>query len=228
METILVVDDEQQMQHLIELFLKNEGYHVLTASSAQEAEMLIQQHDIQLILLDIMMPFMDGFTFGQQVMQYYHIPIIFLTALETKEHKLKGLTMGAEDYIVKPFDASELIARIRIVLRRGQRPLQPESKVVSNDIVLDKASRQVWVRDTLVTLTLKEFELLTVFLARPQHVFSREELLQIVWGIEYNGSGRTVDTHIKTLRIKLNKGGDGVGEHIQTVWGIGYRYEPRG
>lgn len=227
METILVVDDEQQMQHLIALFLKNEGYHVLTASSAQEAQKLLKQHDIQLMLLDIMMPFVDGFSFGEQAMQQYDIPIIFLTALETKEHKLKGLTMGAEDYIVKPFDASELIARIRIVLRRGQRPLQQSTKVVSHDIVLDKASRQVWVDESLITLTLKEFELLHIFLAHPQQVFSRDELLHLVWGIDYSGSGRTVDTHIKTLRIKLNKGRGGVGEQIQTVWGIGYRYEPR-
>lgn len=225
METILIVDDEVQMQQLIGMFLKSEGYHVLTASSAHEAEQMLMQHKVNLMLLDVMMPFMDGFTFAEQIAPRYDVPIIFLTALDAKNDKLKGLTIGAEDYIVKPFDASELIARIRIVLRRGKHPLQSNSKIVTEHIVLDKESRQVWVGNELVSLTLKEFELLSTFLTHQHHVFSRDELLHTVWGIDHSGSGRTVDTHIKTLRIKLNKGCSGVGEHIKTVWGIGYRYE---
>lgn len=228
METILILDDEVQMQNLIELFLSNEGYKIIKASSAQEASQYLSQCKIDLILLDIMMPYQDGFSYGMQILQTYDIPIIFLTALESNENKVKGLTMGAEDYIVKPFDASELIARIRIVLRRGQRQEMPNKQVKSKVLFLDKNSRQVRVKEQIIPLTLKEFDLLALFLEHPNKVFSRDELLHLLWGIDYFGSARTVDTHIKTLRIKLNQGFEGVGEQIKTVWGIGYRYEPIG
>lgn len=228
METILILDDELQMQNLIELFLSNEGFQIIKASSAQEASKYLAQHKIDLILLDIMMPYQDGFSFVMQILQTYDIPIIFLTALESNENKVKGLTMGAEDYIVKPFDASELIARIRIVLRRGHKQEIPKKQVKNQLLLLDKNSRQVRVKEQIIPLTLKEFDLLALFLEHPNKVFSRDELLHSLWGIDYFGSARTVDTHIKTLRIKLNQGFEGVGEQIKTVWGIGYRYVPIG
>ena len=227
MNTILIVDDEVHMRNLIETIVKSEGYHSVHAADATKAmdELLSQQ--IDLMLIDVMMPGQDGFELCKKVRQISKVPIIFLTARDANEDKVNGLLLGADDYIVKPFSASELMARITAVLRRsGDLKLGAEQKlIVQGSIELNEVARKVTVNAQEVSLTLKEFELLYLFMRNPNIVFSREQLLTSVWNSEYEGGTRTVDTHIKTLRLKLGKISKEASESIQTIWGIGYRFE---
>ena len=224
---ILVVDDEQEMRQLIELLLSNTNFQTISVSDGKMALEAVQKEDIELILLDVMMPEMDGFEVCRKIRQFSSVPIIFLTAMDANEDKVKGLNIGADDYIVKPFTGSELIARIQAVLRRsGSLVFEVEQKLlIRGQIKLDEVSRKVYVNEEYVGLTLKEFELLHLFMENPDIVYSRDSLLEKIWGYEYVGGTRTVDTHIKTLRIKLGKFSKEASEAIQTVWGIGYRFE---
>lgn len=226
MTTVLIVDDELDMQNLIKVMLSSANIEAKTASSGEEAYQELMDDNIDLILLDVMMPGEDGFTVCKNIRKFSSVPIIFLTARDANEDKVKGLVIGGDDYIVKPFTASELIARIQAVLRRTTGNGFVQNKVLEcGNIKIDEVSRKVTVNNKTVPLTLKEFELLCLFLKNPDIVFSREQLLEKVWDIEYAGGTRTVDTHIKTLRLKLGKESKEASEAIQTVWGIGYRFE---
>ena len=156
-----------------------------------------------------------------------NVPVIFLTALDANEDKVRGLTIGGDDYIVKPFTADELVARIHVILRRtGIVTNQPVINYLQHGVIkIDEGSRKVYIEDEVITLTLKEFELLHLFMQNPNNVYTREQLLERIWDINYAGGTRTVDTHIKTLRIKLSKKSKEASDYIQTVWGIGYRFE---
>lgn len=221
MTTILIVDDEQPMRELIRIMLAQQQIQTYEASNGQEALDLMAQLDIDLVLLDVMMPEKDGFTVCAELRQTSNVPVIFLTAKDADEDKVHGLRIGGDDYIVKPFSGEELIARIEAVLRRTTQ-MMPQQQMLTYDVIaLDEIGRNVTVRDEKVTLTMKEFELLHLFMKHPNIVYTRDQLLEQVWSGDYAGGTRTVDTHIKTLRLKLGKD---VSSYIQTVWGIGYRF----
>ncbi|WP_107943290.1 response regulator transcription factor [Metasolibacillus fluoroglycofenilyticus] len=226
MTTVLIVDDERDMRNLLEVVLRKESIQTITAANGYEAYEQLNKHSIDLILLDIMMPELDGFTVCKTIRQTSNVPIIFLTAKDANEDKVNGLTIGADDYIVKPFTASEVIARIFAVLRRSETvDLQAGQKLLVYGVIkIDEVSRKVFVQDVAVPLTLKEYEILYLFMQNPNIVYSREQLLERIWNMDYAGGTRTVDTHIKTLRLKLGKQLKEASEYIQTVWGIGYRF----
>lgn len=227
MTTVLIIDDEQDMRNMIALMLTKFSFHTLTAANGQEAYEQLHKEQVDLIVLDVMMPDEDGFTVCKNIRQTSIIPIIFLTARDANDDKVKGLTIGGDDYVVKPFTASELVARINAVLRRsGATVLEVEQKLFERGVIkLDEISRKVIVSGDPVPLTLKEYELLYLFMQNPDSVYSREQLLERIWDIDYAGGTRTVDTHIKTLRLKLGKKSKEASDYIQTVWGIGYRFE---
>ncbi|WP_313770684.1 response regulator transcription factor [Bacillus sp. S/N-304-OC-R1] len=216
---ILIIDDEEDMRHLVEMYLENSGFHCLSAASGKEGYSILKQNTIHLIILDIMMPHEDGFQVCTKIREKYDTPIIFLSAKGEEWDKVKALQIGGDDYIVKPFSPGELIARIQAILRRTGIT-KMDTKLHIGKIIIDRMARRVMVDGESISLTLKEFELLQCFVEHQSQALSREQLLDLVWGIEYIGSLRTVDTHIKTLRMKL-----GVGDYIQTVWGIGYKFE---
>ena len=226
MTKVLIVDDERDMRHLIEMMLKNSHFETITASSGEEAYYALRHNTVDLILLDVMMPNENGFEVCTRIRETSKVPIIFLTARDASEDKVRGLTIGADDYIVKPFTIDELVARINAVLRRTvATELEIQQKYIAIDpIKLDEVARKVYVEDKVVPLTLKEFELLYLFMLNPGTAYSREQLLERIWDIDYAGGTRTVDTHIKTLRLKLGKQ---ASEYVQTVWGVGYRFEPK-
>ena len=227
MTTILIIDDELDMRNLIEVMLLKSNFRTLTAENGQQAYEILTNEEVDLILLDVMMPAEDGFQVCTKIRFTSDVPIIFLTARDANEDKVKGLTIGGDDYIIKPFTASELVARIQAVLRRtGRLVYEVEQKFLTRGCIkLDEVSRKVMVNDVHVPLTLKEYELLHLFMQNPDNVYSREQLLERIWDINYSGGTRTVDTHIKTLRLKLGKQSKEASEYIQTVWGIGYRFE---
>ena len=227
MTKVLIIEDELDMRKLIELMLTKSGLRTLSAADGQEAYAVLEKEQVDLILLDVMMPKEDGFQVCRNIRLSSDIPIIFLTARDANEDKVKGLTIGGDDYLIKPFTASELVARIHAVLRRtGRLVYEVEQKLLTRGCIkLDEISRKVTVNGVDVPLTLKEYELLYLFMQNPANVYSREQLLERVWNMEYSGGTRTVDTHIKTLRLKLGRQSKEASHYIQTVWGIGYRFE---
>jgi len=217
---ILIVDDEEDMRHLIQMYLENSGFICYQAANSREAFFSMLNNNIDLVLLDIMMPGEDGFAVCKKLREKYDVPIIFLSAKGEEWDKVNALQLGGDDYIVKPFSPGEVIARIQAVLRRSGS-VKSENDVISiGKITIDKQSRTVSVEKKSISLTLKEYDLLLCFVEHPSQALSREQLLDYVWGVDYQGSLRTVDTHIKTLRMKL-----GTEDYLQTVWGIGYKFE---
>lgn len=219
---VLVVDDEEDMRNLVEMYLLNSGYLCTQASNGNEALAAIKNEQIDVILLDIMMPEKDGFEVCQEIRRTSDIPVIFLSAKGEEWDKVKALNLGGDDYIVKPYSPGELMARIEALLRRAGKVtgMNDEENIRFGNIHINKLSRKVKVDGEVVTLTLKEYELLNFLISHCNQVLSREQLLERIWGNDYNGSLRTVDTHIKTLRMKLKH-----SDYIQTVWGIGYKFE---
>lgn len=197
MTTVLIVDDERDMRNLLEVVLRKESIQTITAANGYEAYEQLNKHPIDLILLDIMMPELDGFTVCKTIRQTSNVPIIFLTAKDANEDKVNGLTIGADDYIVKPFTASEVIARIFAVLRRSETvDLQAGQKLLVYGVIkIDEVSRKVFVQDVAVPLTLKEYEILYLFMQNPNIVYSREQLLERIWNMDYAG-GRAQSTRI--------------------------------
>lgn len=219
---LLIIDDEDDMRALVQMYLKNSGFEVHQAANGEEALEILSAMPIDLIVADVMMPVLDGFTFCLNIRQSSNVPLVFLTARGEEWDRVYGLKIGADDYIVKPFSPSELIARIDAVLRRVHRESAADKTVQQyGQIEINERGRTVKVCGEPLSLTLKEFELLLFLCRHRGQALSREQLLEHVWGIDYEGSVRTVDTHIKTLRIKLGN----VGEFIQTMWGIGYKLE---
>ncbi|MEW9122118.1 MAG: response regulator transcription factor [Thermotaleaceae bacterium] len=219
---ILVVDDEEKMRHVIKLYLSKEGYHVETADNGREALEKTSMHNFDLILLDIMMPEMDGWTVCRKIRQESSIPIILLTARGEEYEKLFGFDLGADDYLTKPFSLKEMTARVKAVLRRYYEPngkLQQDIRV--GFLEIKTMYKQVLLKGQELSLTPKEYELLLFLAKNPQIVYSREQLLNQVWGYDFIGDARTVDTHIKQLREKLGA----YKKYIHTVWGTGYKFK---
>lgn len=217
---ILIIDDEEDMRHLIQMYLENSGYQCYQASNGEEAFDCLINNSIDLILLDIMMPDEDGFQICQKIREAYTTPIIFLSAKGEEWDKVKALQMGGDDYIVKPFRPGEMIARMEAVLRRSHYNHQDNHIIKIGKMIINQEARTVVVDGKNISLTLKEYELLLYLVLHQHQALSRDRLLERVWGIDYFGSLRTVDTHIKTLRMKL-----GIADYIHTVWGVGYKFE---
>jgi len=223
-DTILVVDDEELVQELIRLYLEKEGYRVIGARDGEEALAKLRAYGPGLVILDIMLPKMDGWAVCREIRKNMTTPIIMLTAKVEEFDRVLGLELGADDYVCKPFSPVELVARIKAVLRRSALAGRADAKILSYPgMIVDYSSHRVEVDGREVTLTPKEFELLWFLAGHPGRLYSREQLLQNVWDYDYLGDPRTVDTHIKRLREKLEAGAK--KRYIRTVWGLGYKFE---
>jgi len=222
MTKILIVDDESQMRQLLTIYLKQYSYQIEEAANGQEAVDLIKQKDYDLVILDVMMPVMDGWEAIEKIREISDVPVLMLTAKGEIEDKVIGLTSGADDYLVKPFEEAELVARIQALLRRTQIQKEKEEILKYKGIVVNLTSREVFYEDKTINLTQTEFDLLNVFIEHKGKALSREQLVELVWGIEFMGEDRTIDSHVKNLREKFRKAGN-EEKIIETVWGIGYK-----
>lgn len=221
MKTILLVDDEQMMLDLLSLYLTPLGYSCVKTDSAKAAINYLELHSVDLILLDIMMPEMDGWETCKHIRKKWETPIIMLTAMSEKSDIVQGLRNGADDYVSKPFDEEELIARIEAVLRRQKKDT---GKILFHGLLLDQDSFLLQYSGTEITLTPKEFSLMSLFLTNQNKVFTREHLITSIWGYEVATDDRTIDSHVRNIREKLRKAGFPAENHLLTVWGVGYKW----
>ncbi|MBR5809733.1 MAG: response regulator transcription factor [Clostridia bacterium] len=222
---ILVVDDEKVIVKGIKYNLEQEGYQVVCAYDGEEAVNLAKDSSIDLILLDVMLPKMDGLTACRTIRSFSNVPIIMLTARSEDIDKILGLEYGADDYITKPFNIREVASRIKAILRRvNPTPKGNPDVLVSGDITLDYNFRRIKIKDKTIELTGKEFELMDLFVKNAGRVYTRENLLDIAWGVDYPGDVRTVDVHIRRLREKIEEN-PAEPLYIMTKWGVGYYYK---
>ena len=223
---ILVVDDEKLLVKGIKFNLENDGYEVAAAYDGEEAVELAKSGDFDLIILDIMMPKMTGLEACMQIREFSNVPIIMLTAKGEDMDKLIGFEQGTDDYLTKPFNILELKARIRALLRWSTPAETKEecTRITCGDITLDTSERNAYKNGKAVELTAREFDLMELLMKNPGHVYSRENLLDIIWGYEYQGEIRTVDVHVRRLREKLERV-PAQPEYIMTKWGVGYYFK---
>ena len=221
---ILLVDDDPNIRQLVNLYLQKEGFEVMMADRGDEALKMFKASPPNLILLDIMLPGMDGWQVCREVRKISNIPIIMLTAKDETFDKVLGLELGADDYVSKPFDMKELVARIKAVSRRFQAADAPEKELVFPGLTININQYTVMYMGKELEMPPKELELLYFLASPPGMVFTREQLLEQVWGYDYFGDSRTVDVHVKRLREKLTEG-EKLGWQIKTVWGVGYKFE---
>lgn len=220
MAVILVAEDEKEMQNIIVDYMKRGGHSCLTADDGIDAVAILKNNPVDLAVLDVMMPHLDGFGVCRLAREMYSIPIIFLTAKGDEEDKLRGYEYGADDYMTKPFSPRVLLAKVNVLLRRAAS-LAPQDMLTAGEIMLRTSSHEAAVCGKKAELTHKEFELLRFFMQNRNQVFTREQLLNRIWGYDFEGNTRTVDTHIKTLRQKLGS----EGKHIVTLIRSGYKFE---
>lgn len=224
--TILVVDDEKEIRELIEIYLKNEGYNVITAEDGLEALEILKKDTIHLIVLDIMLPNIDGIQVCKSIREYLDVPIIMLSAKREDNDKILGIITGADDYIAKPFNPLELVVRVKAQLRRYLRTtiLPKNDEIVIDELVINSNTHEVLVADKEIRFTSKEFEILKLLAENKNMVFSSRKIYESVWNEEFYESDSTIMTHIKNIREKL---GDNVKnpKYIKTVWGVGYKIE---
>ena len=217
---ILVVDDESRMRKLVKDFLTVKGFQVIEAEDGEQAiDIFFEEKDIALILLDVMMPKMDGWEVLKTIRQYSQIPILMLTARGEEQDELQGFKLGADEYISKPFSPKILVARVEAILRRSSQGSKDVIEI--GGIRIDKSAHLVEIDGVPVDLSYKEFELMTYFAENQGIALSREKILNNVWNYDYFGDARTIDTHVKKLRSKLGE----KGEYIKTIWGMGYKFE---
>lgn len=225
MEPILVIDDEERIRHLVRMYLENEGFTVEEAENGREALEKFRKGSYALLIIDLMMPEVDGWHVCREVRNVSAIPIIMLTARGEEFDRVLGLELGADDYLVKPFSTKELVARVKALLRRTNgNVLGSSSALVFGKLQIEKEKHRVMIGEEMVTLTPREFELLYFLAKNPGRVFSREQLMETVWGYDFYGDARTVDTHVKKLREKLAD--PDVKSMVATVWGVGYKFDP--
>jgi DNA-binding response OmpR family regulator len=221
---ILIVDDEDRIREMIREYTSPDGFEIDEASDGIEALEMFSQNQYSLIILDVMMPKMDGWVVCREIRKTSQVPIIMLTARGEEYDKLFGFELGIDDYIVKPFSPKELLARMKAIIRRSSATNESETKfetLTVEGLVIEYKSRNVYVDGNVVNLTPKEFELLSLFVQNPNRVFTREQLLNSIWGLDHKGDDRTVDTHIKTLRDSIRE----YRRFIVTVWGTGYKFD---
>ncbi len=223
MKKILVADDEELIRRLVSDFLVQEGYEPLLAVDGDEALAVFEEHpDTALMILDIMMPGTDGWEVCRKVRETSQLPIIMLSARSTEFDQLTAFDAGADDYVTKPCSPSVLMKRVAALLRRGAGSAEDTDVMAIDELKLDTSAHEVWLDGQSINLTLKEYSILQKFLAAPGRVFSREQLLDDIWGFDFDGDVRTVDSHVARLRIKL---GDWGAQHIKTIYGAGYKLE---
>jgi len=231
MNRILVVDDEERIRRLLRMYLEKEGYEIDEAASGEQALEMALNHNYALILLDLMLPVMDGLEVCQKLRQAKATPVIMLTAKGEEGSRVQGFESGADDYVVKPFSPREVIYRVKAIIRRSSATaFLSKADLAGNDIIfphlmIEHDAHRVTADGQEVNLTPKEYELLHYLAVSPDKVFSREQLLKDVWNYEFFGDLRTVDTHVKRLREKLNKVSPEAAKMITTVWGVGYKLE---
>lgn len=218
---ILIVDDESRMRKLIRDFLEREGYQILEAGDGIEAlDIFYENKDIALMILDVMMPRMDGFEVCREVRQSSTMPILMLTARSEERDELKGFELGVDEYIAKPFSPKILVARVNALIKRV-KGISADSIMEVGGIEVDKAAHIVRIDGQTIELSVKEFELLIYFLENQKMALTREKILNYVWNYDYFGDARTIDTHVKKLRSKMGE----KGKYIKTIWGMGYKFE---
>jgi DNA-binding response OmpR family regulator len=228
--TILIVDDEQQMRRLLSLHLQKAGYDTEEVASGERALEAVAKKTYRLILLDIMMPGMSGWEACRKIRQTSSVPIIMLTARDEVADKVQGLKLGADDYITKPFEKEELLARVRALLRRSELTYA-SSRASANSLLqhrgikVDKKRREAFYQDAALVLTRREYDILYTLIKNPGHVFSRDDLLSLIWSDRNVDDYRTVDTHVKNLREKLRSAGAPAHDILKTVWGVGYKIQ---
>jgi DNA-binding response OmpR family regulator len=223
---ILIVDDEERIREMIREYIEPQGYIIGDAADGLEALAEYSRQEYSLIVMDIMMPGLDGWSLAKEIRKKSQVPIIMLTARGEEYDKLLGFELGVDDYIVKPFSPKELLARIKAILRRSTnvKDNSSEESFILNGLAIEFFSRNVYIDGKLTSLTPKEYDLLVLFVKNPGRVFSRDQLLSFVWKYDFSGDNRTVDTHIKMLRDSLGS----YRKYIITVWGTGYKFEVRG
>ena len=217
---ILIVDDEEHIRELIRFYLDKEGFSVVQAASGEEALHLLENEYIDLAIVDIMMPVMDGFQLVEEMKEMKDIPVIMLTAKSQSADKLRGFSLGIDDYVTKPFDPDELLARVKTILKRYS--INSQNIVTLHDVVFDGDKYEIRYKDQTIHLPLKQFELAFELAKNPNQIFTREQLFEKIWGMDYDGFDRTVDVHIKRIRENL---GHLPGFKVVTVRGLGYKIE---
>ncbi|HEY2074329.1 MAG TPA: response regulator transcription factor [Gaiellaceae bacterium] len=225
MPTVLVVDDEPIVRDVVVRYLRRDGYATLEASDGTDARRLIEADEPNLVVLDVMLPGTDGLTLCRWIRERSDIPVILLTARGEEADRIVGLELGADDYVTKPFSPRELAARVRTVLRRSERGVARTAALAFGDVTLDEGSREMRKAGELVALTAREFDLLCFLASHPRQVFSRDQLMDRVWGYETAIDTGTVTVHVRRLREKIERD-PAQPVHLQTVWGVGYRLNP--
>jgi DNA-binding response OmpR family regulator len=220
-KNVLIIDDDPHIREILEDYLKFEGFSVSAAEDTEEGYRLLKTEPVDILILDIMLPDENGWEFCQRIRPEFELPIIFLSAKDESTDKINGLELGADDYISKPFSPREVVARIKAVLRRYQKGTEKQKQLQFGELIINKEEHYIKYQGELIELTPKEFSLLWHLAQNPKKVFRRKNLLKAVWGYDYFGDVRTVDTHIKSLRKKL---GDAAAA-VETVWGVGYKFE---
>lgn len=226
---ILIVDDDWKMRNLLRIYFSKEGFDTVEAADGNEALLKIKNYSFNLIILDVMMPEMDGWQVCRSIREVKSVPILMLTALGETKEKVQGLELGADDYLTKPFDPDELVARVHALIRRstvtaGQLD---KNKLIFPELIIDRDGRQVMLQDRPLELTQKEFDLFDTLAMNNGRVLSREQLIEKIWGFDFEGDARVVDIHVKNIREKLKKAGLHYSP-IQTAWGIGYKFNLEG
>ncbi|MGG0667048.1 response regulator transcription factor [Sporosarcina koreensis] len=224
MQTILLIDDEQRMLDLLGLFLEPHGFNCIKALTGKKGLEIVKDEKVDLVLLDVMMPDLDGWEVCKNIRQLSTIPVIMLTARTDKADIVKGLEFGADDYITKPFDERELVARVNALLRRVSSEVTENSNTVYGDFTLNRDSYSLHYKNMEVQLTLKEFYIIEALITHPKRTFTREQLLRTAWDYNTFTDIRTVDSHIRNLREKLRVAGFPINDFLLTVWGIGYKW----
>lgn len=223
---VLIVDDDTNICELLRLYLEKEGYSTVIANDGEEAVEAFKNNSPDIILLDVMLPKHDGWQVCREIRKTSQVPIIMLTAKGETFDKVFGLELGADDYVTKPFESKEVVARIKAVMRRGVKTPENTDKVVKYDkLVINLTNYELWVDGKQIDTPPKELELIYHLASNPNRVFTRDQLLDEVWSFDYYGDSRTVDVHVKRLREKL----EGVSDKwsLKTVWGVGYKFEVR-
>ena len=225
-DKVLVVDDEKLIVKGIKYSLDQDGMEVSCAYDGLEALELIKTHSYDIVLLDVMLPGLDGYTVCQQVREFSDVPIIMITAKSEDMDKILGLDYGADDYVTKPFNILEIKARIKAIKRRNRHivPSEPGTRIISGNMVMDRNNRRVYIKGKEVSLTTKEYDVLELLVTNPNKVYGRDMLLSLIWGYDYPGDARTVDVHIRRLREKIESN-PSEPEYVRTKWGMGYFFK---
>jgi DNA-binding response OmpR family regulator len=223
--TVLVVDDEPIVREVVVRYLSRDGYRTLEAADGLEARRLVTNHEPDLVVLDLMLPGMDGLALCRWIRSEYELPVIMLTARTEEADRIVGLELGADDYVTKPFSPRELVARVKTVLRRASPTATTRNQIEAGSLVINAASRDVTRDGELLRLTVKEFDLLWFLASHQRQVFSRDQLMDRVWGYEAAYDTGTVTVHVRRLREKIESN-PSEPTHLETVWGVGYRFSP--